>query len=75
MLPSDLSRLIEQAKFTFSSLLKTLEKQTKSNEDQQICAVMNQKERQMVLINKDGKNLSHIEIFEEFAREEFDEII
>ena len=75
MLPSDLSRLIEQAKFTFSSLLKTLEKQTKSNEDQQISAVMNQKERQMVLINKDGKNLSHIEIFEEFAREEFDEII
>ena len=75
MLPSDLSRLIEQAKFTFSSLLKTLEKQTKSNEDQQISAVMNQKERQMVLINKDGKNLSHIEIFEEFAGEEFDEII
>ena len=75
MLPSDLSRLIEQAKFTFSSLLKTLEKQTKSNEDQQIYAIMNQKERQMVLINKDGKNLSHIEIFEEFAGEEFDEII
>ena len=75
MLPSNLSRLIEQAKFTFSSLFKTLEKQTKSNEDQQIYAIINQKERQMVLINKDGKNLSHIEIFEEFAGEEFDEII
>ena len=34
MLPSDQSRIIEQAKFTYSSLRKALERQTKTTEDQ-----------------------------------------
>ena len=34
---------------------------------------MNLKERRVDLISKDGKNFSHQEIFEEFARERFDE--
>ena len=33
ILPPDQSRVIEQAKFTFSPLRKALEKQTKKNED------------------------------------------
>ena len=34
ILPSDQSRIIEQAKFTYSSLGKALKKQTKTIEDQ-----------------------------------------
>ena len=34
ILPSDESRIIEQAKFTYSSLLKAFEKQIKTIEDQ-----------------------------------------
>ena len=34
MLSSDQSRIIEQAKFTYSSLGKAFEKQIKTNEDQ-----------------------------------------
>ena len=34
ILPSDQRRVIEQAKFTYSSLEKALEKQTKTIEDQ-----------------------------------------
>ena len=34
ILPSDESRIIEQAKFTYSSLLKAFEKQIKKIEDQ-----------------------------------------
>ena len=34
ILPSDESRIIEQAKFTYSSLLKAFEKQIKNIEDQ-----------------------------------------
>ena len=36
---------------------------------------MNENERQVGLINVDGKNLSHIEIFEQLVKERFDEII
>ena len=35
ILPSDQSRIIEQAKFTYSSLGKALKKQTKTIEDQE----------------------------------------
>ena len=34
ILPSNLKQIIEQAKFTYSPLLKTFEKQTKTIEDQ-----------------------------------------
>ena len=36
---------------------------------------MNQSERQVDLINNDGKKLSHKEIFQELFRERFDEIL
>ena len=44
-LPSDQNRLTEQASFTYTPLGKTLEKQTKTTEDQrrrQINPIMNQ---------------------------------
>ena len=55
-----------------------MKKQIKTTENQgskQVDAIMNQNERQEVLIHKDGKNLSHKEIFEEIVRGRFDEII
>ena len=36
---------------------------------------MNQGKRQAGLIKKDGKNLSHKEIYEEIVRERFNEVI
>ena len=46
VLPSDQRRVIEESKFTYSPLRKSLEKQTKTIEDQQIKA-----------LQKDGKQL------------------
>ena len=61
-MPSDQSRMIEQANFTYSPLGKTLEKQIKTIEDQgtkqidlnknQWIKIMNKNERQPALSNK-----------------------
>ena len=61
-MPSDQSRMIEQANFTYSPLGKTLEKQIKTIEDQgtkqidlnknQWIKIMNKNERQAALSNK-----------------------
>ena len=47
--PPDQSKIIEQAKFTYSPLRKTLEKQTK--------AIENQEEKQLKAIGEDGKQV------------------
>ena len=55
-MPSDQSRIIEQAKFTYSPLGKAFEKQIKTIEEQkkkQIDAITNQNERLTALTNKD----------------------
>ena len=61
-MPSDQSRMIEQANFTYSPLGKTLEKQIKTIEDQgtkqidlnknQWIKIMNKNQRQAALSNK-----------------------
>ena len=54
-MPSDQSRIIEQAKFTYSPLGKAFEKQIKAIEDQgkkQIYAITNQNKRLETLNNK-----------------------
>ena len=55
--PSDQSRIIEQAKFTYSPIDKAFEKQTKTIEEQgkkQIDAIANQNKRLDALTNKDN---------------------
>ena len=77
LLPLYQSRIIEQAKCTYSPLKKVLEKQMETTEDQekkQTDAITNQKKRLAALTNKDDENLSHKEIFKELVREGFDEI-
>ena len=57
ILPSNQRQIVEQTKFIYSPLGKTLEKQTKTIEDQrakQIDAITNQKERLAALTNKDN---------------------
>ena len=49
MLPYDESRIIDQAKFTYSPLGKAFEKQTKTTEEQ--------RRKQIEAIEKDGKQL------------------
>ena len=54
-MPSDQSRIIEQAKFTYSPLGKAFEKQIKAIEDKgkkQIYAITNQNKRLETLNNK-----------------------
>ena len=58
IIPSDQSRVIEQANFTYSSLGKALEKQTKTIEVQgrkQIDTITNRNERLAVLTKKDDR--------------------
>ena len=50
MLPYDESRIIDQAKFTYSPLGKAFEKQTKTTEEQ--------RRKQIEAIEKDGKQLN-----------------
>ena len=55
ILPSDLSRIIEQAKFTYSPLGKAFEKQIKTIEEQgkkQVDAIKNQSKRLEAEIKK-----------------------
>ena len=54
-IPSDQSRMIEQAKFTYSRLVKTLEKQIKTIE--------NQGERQTKAMEEHGKQLAKSNTF------------
>ena len=49
ILPSDQSRIVEQAKFTFSPLCKAFQKQIKTIEDQ--------REKQMKTLEEHGKQL------------------
>ena len=76
-MPPDQRTVIEQAKFTYSSLGKALEKQTKMIEDQgrkQIDTITNQNKRLAALTNKDDHQDNYKEIFEELVKERFDEI-
>ena len=69
--------MIEQAKFTYSPLGKSLEKQTKTIEDQrrkQIDTIAKQNERLAALTNKDDHKDSCKEIFEELVKVRFDEM-
>ena len=73
--------MIEQAKFTYSSLGVTFEKQRKTIEEQgrkQIDAITNQNERLSALTIKDDHKEDHKdickEIFEKLIEEKFDEI-
>ena len=73
ILPSEQSRMTEQANFIYSTLEKALQKPTETIEDQrrkQIDAIMNQNKRKVGLINNDGKKLPQkIEKIERFERE------
>ena len=73
IMPSNQCRIIELAKFTYSSLGEVLEEQIKTTEDQgrkQIDATMNQNERQVALINNGGKTLSYQEIFKNLFKKD-----
>ena len=55
-LPSDQRRVIEQAKSTYSTLGKDLEKQTKTIEDQE----KKNKSKQLKIIESNWLNLTHL---------------
>ena len=76
ILSSNQRQIVEQAKFTYSPLGKTFEKQTKMIEDQgrkQIDAIKNLNERLATLTNKDDHNDNQKEI-DKLVKEIFDEI-
>ena len=65
ILPSDQSRIIEQAKFTFSALRKAFEKETKTIQEQgrkQIDSIKNKNDRLGPLNNKDHHKDNYKEI-------------
>ena len=65
ILPSDQSRIIEQAKFTFSALGKAFEKETKTIQEQgrkQIDSIKNKNDRLGPLNNKDRHKDNYKEI-------------
>ena len=67
ILPSDQSRITEQAKFTYPPLVKAFEKQTETVEEQgkkQIDAIKNQNKRLEALTNKDDYHERFDEITE-----------
>ena len=69
--------MIEQAKFTYSSLGKTFKKQTKTIEDQgrkQIDAIANQSKRLAGLTNKDDHKDIYKETFQKPVKEKFNEM-
>ena len=78
ILISDQRRVIEQAKFTYSHLGKALEKQTKTIEEQGkrlIDNITNQNKRLAALTNIDDDHKDiYKKIFEEVAKQRFDEI-
>ena len=69
-MPCDQSRIIEQGKFTYSSLQKAFEKQTKTIEEQgrkQVHAITNKNERLAALTIKDNHKDNCKEIFEKLV--------
>ena len=77
VLQSDQSRTIEQAKFTYSPLVKAFKKQTKTIEElgkKQIVAVTNQNKRLEASTNKVDHKSIYKEIFDKLVKEELDEI-
>ena len=78
ILPSDQSRIIEQAKFTYSPLSKTFEKQVKKIEEQgkkQIEILQIKTKVYRGLTNKDHCKSVCKEIFEKLVKERIDEVI
>ena len=71
-MPSNQSRIIEQAQFTYSPLGKAFERQTKTIKEQgrkQIDTITNQNERLEALSNKDDHKDNYKKIFEELVTE------
>ena len=65
-MPSDQSRIIEQAKFTFSTLGKDFEKETKTIQEQgrkEIDSIKNKNDRLGPLTNKDHHKDNYKEIW------------
>ena len=72
ILPSDQSRIIEQAKFTYSPLDKAFEKQIKTIQDQEEKQIKKLEEywKQLVKYSDEKESVTHSkqkEIFEELA--------
>ena len=68
------NRMIEEAKFPYSSLGKALEKQTKTIEGQgrkQIDGIINQNVKQVGLLNNNGKSFYHKDKFEKLFKKHF----
>ena len=78
ILPSDQSRIIEQAKFTYSPLGKAFENQTKTIEEQgrKQIEVIEEHGKQLVKSNSEKESLTHLKQKEidEIANERIDEI-
>ena len=69
--------MIEQAKFSYYSLVKAFEKQTKTIEEkgkQQIDPITNKNKRLQDLTNKDDYKSIYKEIFDTLVKETFDGI-
>ena len=69
--------MIEQAKFSYYSLAKAFEKQTKTIEEkgkQQIDPITNKNKRLQALTNKDDYKSIYKEIFDTLVKETFDGI-
>ena len=69
--------MIEQAKFSYYSLVKAFEKQTKTIEEkgkQQIDAITNKNKRLQALTNKGDYKSIYKEIFDTLVKETFDGI-
>ena len=74
---SNQRKIIERAKFPYTSLGKAFEKQTKTTEDQgrkQVVAITNKSKRLAATTNKDDHKDNYKETFEELVKERFDEI-
>ena len=75
-MPSDQSRTIEQAKFTYSPLDKAFEKQKKQLKNKgkkQIDAITNRNKRLEDLTNKDDYKSIYKEISSKLVKGKFDE--
>ena len=69
--------MIQQAKFSYYSLVKAFEKQTKTIEEkgkQQIDPITNKNKRLQALTNKDDYKSIYKEIFDTLVKETFDGI-
>ena len=77
-LPSNQQKIIEQAKFTYSSLGKAFEKQTKTIEDQgkkQIDALVALKSKNDAKVKLDKTPRMKLSIFNDYLKDRLDEII